>query len=110
MRTEDPRLIELPRSVPFRNAVHRLQLAELLYVVSPSGNKGNWGLTAVSVEPNSFLNRKDLPAAWAGLSDAQLQEVTGVDDAVFAHRSRFLAIAKSKAGALKLAESALSAA
>lgn len=109
MRTEDPRLIELPRSVPFRNAVHRLQLTELLYVVSPSGNKGNWGLTAVSVEPNSFVNRKDLPAAWAGLTDAELQTVTGVDDAVFAHRSRFFAVARSRAGALKLAESALSA-
>lgn len=110
MRTEDPRLIELPRSVPFRNAVHRLQLTELLYVVSPSGNKGNWGVTAVSVEPNSFVNRKDMPAAWAGLTNAELQSVTGVQDAIFAHRSRFFAVATSKSGALALAEAALNAA
>ena len=110
MAADDPRLIQLARSIPFRNAVHRLNLSELLYVVSPSGNKGNWGVTAVSVDPGSFVNRKDMPAAWAGLTDAELQSVSGVDDAIFAHRSRFFAVAKSKSGALALAEAALNAA
>lgn len=109
MTAEDPRLLELNRSVPFRNAVHRLGLKDLLYVVSPSGNKGNWGVTAVSVEPNSFVNRKDMPAGWAGLTDEQLRRETGVDDAIFAHRSRFFAVAGSRAGALALANAALAA-
>lgn len=109
MASEDPRLLHLARSVPFRSAVHRLGLKDLLYVVSPSGNKGNWGVTAVSVEPNSFVNRKDMPAAWAGLTDDQLRKETGVPDAIFAHRSRFFAVAGSRTGALALAEAALAA-
>ena len=108
MRSEDPRIIVLDRNVPFRSAVHRLGLNELLYVISPSGNKGNWGVTAVSVAPNSFVNRKDLPGAWAGLSDGELQAKSGVSDAIFAHRSRFFAVAMSRGGATRLAEIALS--
>lgn len=109
MAAEDPRLIELSQSVPFRAAIPRLGLNELLYVVSPSGSAGNWGVTAVSVSPDSFENRKDMPAAWAGLTGAALQNATGVKDAIFAHRSRFFAVAGSKEGALALAEIALNA-
>jgi len=36
-----------------------------------------------------------------------LAKVTGVPDATFCHNGRFLAVAKSKEGALKLAEIAL---
>lgn len=107
MASEDPRVIELSSSVPFRAAIPRLGLNELLYVVSPSGTKGNWGVTAVSVSPDSFVNRKDMPAAWAGLTDEALQKATGVKDAIFAHRSRFFVVAGSREGALALAELAL---
>ncbi|RMD58252.1 MYG1 family protein, partial [Candidatus Woesearchaeota archaeon] len=47
------------------------------------------------------------PKEWAG-SDAQtLAKLTGVQDAVFCHRNLFIAAAKSKQGALKLAKLAL---
>ena len=39
--------------------------------------------------------------------DETLQKVTGVEDAVFCHKGLFLAVAKSKEGAIKLAELAL---
>ena len=55
----------------------------------------------------SFENRKDLPAAWAGLRDVDLQAVTGVDDAIFCHNGRFLIVAKTLEGARALAKLAL---
>ena len=55
-----------------------------------------------------FEDRMKLPAAWAGLRDEELAKVTGVPDAVFCHRALFLAVAKSKEGALALAKLALS--
>ena len=58
-------------------------------------------------EISSFKNKKDLPVSWAGLKDADLQKVTGVSDAVFCHRGLFLAVAKSKEGAIKLAQIAV---
>jgi len=48
-----------------------------------------------------------LPSAWAGLRDAELQKVSGVEDAVFCHRALFTAVARSKEGAIKLAQIAL---
>ena len=60
-------------------------------------------------EKNSFKNRKDFPTIWAGLRDEKLQKVTGVSDSIFCHRGLFLAVAKSKEGAVKLAKLALSA-
>ena len=53
------------------------------------------------------MNRRDLPEGWAGLRDKELARVTGVSDAVFAHRNRFMAVAKSKEGAIALAKLAL---
>jgi len=48
-----------------------------------------------------------LPAEWAGLRDAELARVTGVADAVFCHRNRFMAVARTKEGAVALAKLAL---
>ena len=59
-------------------------------------------------EKNSFGNRKDFPSAWAGLKGKELQAETGVEDAVFCHNKLFLSVAKSKEGAVALAQKALS--
>jgi len=41
------------------------------------------------------------------LQDEELQKVSGVSDAVFCHRALFMVVAKSRAGAIQLAELAL---
>jgi len=78
---------------------------EPLFVVS--GDNEDWFVVAMRKEKNNFGNRKDLPASWAGLKDKQLQDVTGVSDAIFCHNNLFLAVAKSKKGAIALAQKAL---
>lgn len=77
----------------------------MLYLVFQ--HKKNWKVLTVRKKAGSFANKKNLPRSWAGLTGRQLQRVTGVPDAVFCHRGLFLAVAKSKAGAIKLAELAL---
>src|SRR3989338_6003931 len=72
------------------------------------GDNLDWSIVAMRKEKNSFGNRKDFPKSWAGLKDEELQKVTGVKDAVFCHRNLFLAVAKSKEGAIALAQKALS--
>ncbi len=81
---------------------------EPLYIVRPRLD-GNWGIKAVRKYDHGFENRKDLPLSWAGLRDEELQKITGVSDAIFCHNGRFMAVAKTKDGALKLAQLALSA-
>jgi uncharacterized UPF0160 family protein len=102
---EDPRILVLDRGMPWKNVVFNHALPVLL-AVSPASN-GNWMLDTLPVEPGSFTPRLALPEAWAGLEAKPLAEQTGVDDAVFAHLRRFVAAARSKAGAVELAKRAL---
>jgi uncharacterized UPF0160 family protein len=103
-RARDPRVIELERDVPWKEVVVT-QAPEALFVVYPK--RQGWGLEAVPRELGSFTNRRDLPEAWAGLDGPDLARLTGVDDALFAHAKRFLAVARSRAGIAALAEQAL---
>ena len=41
------------------------------------------------------------------LTDEEFEKITGVEGAVFCHRTLFMAVAKSKEGAIKLAKLAL---
>ncbi|MFA6076641.1 MAG: MYG1 family protein [Candidatus Paceibacterota bacterium] len=78
---------------------------EPLFVVY--GDNEDWSVVAMRKEENSFGNRKDFPKTWAGLRKKELQNITGVSDAVFCHKNLFLSVAKSKEGAIRLAELAL---
>ncbi|MFH1608555.1 MAG: MYG1 family protein [Patescibacteria group bacterium] len=66
-----------------------------------------WRIVAMRLNINSFENRKNFPKVWAGLIDKEFQKISGVEDAIFCHRGLFLAGAKSKEGAIKLAQIAL---
>lgn len=102
---KDKRLIVIDDRYPWNDTV--MKYDEPLYVVFPNANKDTWRVGCVRKEEKSFENRKSFPVAWAGLRDQDLAKVTGVTDAVFCHNGRFLAVAKSKEGAIKLAELAL---
>lgn len=78
---------------------------EPLYAVFPKIDI--WRVECVRKEKYSFENRKPLPAEWAGLRDEKLAEITGVKDATFCHNGRFMAVSKTKEGALALANKAL---
>jgi uncharacterized UPF0160 family protein len=97
-------VVELDRNMPWRDAVVRGAPAAR-FVVYPKSD--GWGLQCVPKEAGSFENRLSLPEAWRGLSDAPLQEASGVGDAVFCHPAGFYASARSREGILALAERAL---
>ena len=97
----DPRVLELDRNMPWKNAVfvHGLPV---LYAVYPASN-GNWMVDTMPPDPASFAQRLPLPEAWAGLPEAELPAATGVPDAVFVHLRRFVGAARSRAGAVAMA-------
>jgi uncharacterized UPF0160 family protein len=100
----DPRVVELPVNVPWKQVLVP-EAPDALFVIYPK--RQGFGLEAVPRELGSFENRRDLPAAWGGLEGADLVAVTGVEDALFCHAKRFLAVARSRAGIERLAELAL---
>jgi uncharacterized UPF0160 family protein len=75
---------------------------EVLYVVYPS--KGKYAMQTVR---DHGEDRKPFPEAWAGKRDRDLAGITGVDDAVFCHSGRFICVAKSFEGIMKLARLAI---
>ena len=52
------------------------------------------------------LKIEKFSAPWAGLRSEELQKITGVEDAIFAIGD-FLVVAKTKEGAIKLAQIAV---
>jgi uncharacterized UPF0160 family protein len=105
-RAGDPRIIELDRNMPWREAVVTTA-PEALFVLYPKTD--GWGLQAVPKALGAFDNRRDLPAAWAGLSGDELVAASGVEGAVFCHAARFYASAQSREGINALAALALAA-
>ena len=101
----DPRVIVLEKYTPWKTTVHNLS-KEALYVVYPSGAK-IWRIQTVPVELGSFEDRKPLPKAWAGLSDKELQDVSGINDAMFCHNGLFIASTQSFESTMKMASIAL---
>lgn len=102
---EDPRVIVLEQYTPWKRTVHALS-EEALYMVYPS-DSGQWRIQTVPFELGSFEDRKSLPKSWAGLSNTELQNVTGINDAMFCHNGLFIAGAESFESVMKMAAMAL---
>ncbi|MFA5142105.1 MAG: MYG1 family protein [Candidatus Woesearchaeota archaeon] len=83
------------------------QSLDTKFLVHKGSNSKQWAVTCVPAELGTYNYRKKLPLVWAGLRDEQLQNLTGVKDALFCHNGRFTAGAISREGAIKLAELAL---
>jgi uncharacterized UPF0160 family protein len=104
-KAADPRVIVLEQYTPWKTTVLRLS-QDALFMVYPS-QTGQWRIQTVPVELGSFEDRKKLPAPWAGLSDKELQDVTGLEDAMFCHNGLFIAGCASFENTMKMAEMAL---
>lgn len=73
------------------------------FIIMPSAK--HWKLRTIppSIDRRMAM-RQPLPAEWLGLRGADLCAVTGNSDAIFCHKSGFISIWRTKAGALKALE------
>lgn len=79
----------------------------ILYAVFSKGKK--WFAQAVPSALGEFSNRKDFPAAWAGLCDEEFSAVAQVPDGIFCHHGLFLCATGSLESTLKLVNCAIKA-
>ena len=68
---------------------------------------GNWCVHTIPISKDSFESKKLLPQEWADCTDDKFTKLTGVKDAYFCHKARFIACARSKNGVIALAEMAV---
>ena len=98
-------ILELPLGMPYRSALDLVEADHMLFVIHPRGD--DWTLNGIKLSSDTFAQRADLPAIWAGLSDADLEAASGVTGAKFCHNARFIAVANSRDAILKMAEIAV---
>lgn len=101
----EARVLELPMGMPFRSAVMKSGADHLLFVVHPRDK--DWCLTGIRRADEGFELRANLPAAWAGLTNGDLEKACGVEGASFCHNGRFIAAAKTRDAVLAMAEIAV---
>ncbi len=81
--------------------------SEPLYAVIYRSDVGNWQVVAINKGKKTFETRKPLPRNWGGLRDEELVKETGVPDAIFCHRGRFMCVSGSRESAIALAKLAV---
>jgi len=101
----EARILELPMGMPFRPAIVKAGADHLLFIVHPRDR--DWCLTTIRRADEGFEVRADLPAAWAGLTNGDLEAACGVKGASFCHNGRFVAAARTREAALAMAELAV---
>ncbi|WP_394198715.1 MYG1 family protein [Litoreibacter albidus] len=101
----DSAILELPMGMPYRSALEKAEADHILFVVNPRG--GDWTLNGIKLSNDTFEQRADLPAAWAGLTDAALEDASGVKGAKFCHNARFIAVADTRDAILEMAKIAV---
>ncbi len=107
-QSEDKRIIVLEKDVSDDSWGSILsKYDEPLYIVKPDGKSQNWKLKTVREDTTSFKSRKDLPSSWAGKTGSDLVKITGIEGSIFCHNKRFIVIAHTKEGAIKLAQLAV---
>lgn len=104
-KTEDKRIIIFDTDYSWKNTL--IRYPEPIFVVGPRADTHTWGVATVKENELEFKSRLAFPESWAGKRDEDLAKVTGVPDALFCNKLRFLAGARSKEGAIALAKLAL---
>jgi uncharacterized UPF0160 family protein len=112
------RILVLPDGMPWADHLYNLEkespmpdgvAPQVLYVLFPESIEpgSKWRIRAASKENGGFLNRKDLPDAWKGVRDEELDKVSGIPGCVFVHAAGFIGGNKTFDGALAMAQKAL---
>ena len=98
-------ILELPMGMPYLAALNQAEADHILFVIHPRGE--DWTLSGIKLSNDTFDQRADLPAAWAGLTDAALENACGVKGAKFCHNALFIAVADTRDAILKMAKFAV---
>lgn len=71
------------------------------FLIMPSG-ANEWKLRGIPPNRDDLMAvRKKQPLAWAGKKNEELAALTGIQEALFCHKQRFISIWKTKEAALK---------
>lgn len=100
-KQKEPEILILEEDLPWDYVVSKFK--NIKCVVYPETNQGAWCVEFAKDNPKDYsTNRGEFPREWAGLKDQNLQQASGIKDAIFCHRGGFFAVAKTKSSALEI--------
>jgi len=76
---------------------------QIIFVIYPNKNR----YTMQTVKDRDGITRRYLPKTWGGKENEDLSAITGVEDAIFCHTGRFIAVAGSFEGIMRMTELAI---
>jgi len=81
----------------------------ILFLIFPESNSKTttYRVRAVPTHPKSFDLRKGLKPEWRGVSDNEIETVSGINGVMFVHPNGFIGGNKTKEGALQMAVESL---
>lgn len=103
----DQEYIYLDKFMPWQEAMLTSAISNNIKFVLFKDSENDYRIATVPIEFNSFSAKKELPKEWGGKSPNELNNIIGIDDAIFCHKGLFIAGAKSKESILKMVELAL---
>lgn len=105
-KAKGPILI-LDEYLPYEETVlTSLSGKKILFAIYPS-NRGGYGIKTIPISTTDKTSRVYFPKEWGGLTNDDLEKVTGVKGSLFCHTNRFLMTASDLDTAIKLAEIAI---
>ncbi|SFL93659.1 Uncharacterized protein, UPF0160 family [Pelosinus propionicus DSM 13327] len=76
---------------------------EVLFVISPDDTNAEYKVQTVKKTVDTFEARKDILESIRGKSSEEINSILQINDAIFCHKTGFIASAKSMESALKIA-------
>ena len=99
---EQKAVLQFERPVP-RHALVPYEDVQVVVSPTPATDVDRWTAAVVPMQQRGFQNRVTFPASWAGLEHDELAAISGIADAVFCHKERYIFVAESKEAALRAA-------
>ena len=104
IKETDKKYIVLDEYMPYEDTIISNEIAnDIVFVVFPS-NRGGYAIKTLPKSYEDKSSRCEIPEEWAGKSDQELEEVSGIKDLIFCHIGRFIISSKTKEAAIQAVE------
>lgn len=99
-------ILVLDKPYPWASILREIDIGkEVLFVIFP--RDGEFLIQTVRGNGYIYGDRKSLPKSWAGKREEELNDLIGIEDAVFCHPARFIAGARSFESIMRMADIAV---
>ena len=104
IKETEKKYIILDEYMPYEETILNNEIAnEIVFVIFPS-NRGGYAIKTIPKSNEDKTSRCEIPATWAGKTDKELEDASGIKNLSFCHVGRFIISTKTKEAAINAVE------